>query len=164
MVDMEGVAFLAVALVAAAVVAEAVVIGLVGHMVLEVVDMEDMVVVVNLVDTEDMVVVWEYTGESPPPLGTLVAMEEALTEATMSLAIMVVPVIVMGDMVAVVWVVVAAMEVGLVVMTLASGAVMEVAVEAPSLEVEGDMVVQGGTVGIILTEGRRRFSEVVEKM
>lgn len=81
-VDMEVVALLVVALVAAAVEVEAVVIGLVGHMVLEVVDMEDTVLVVNLVDMEDMVVVWEHTGESPPPLGTLVA-TEALTEATM---------------------------------------------------------------------------------
>lgn len=65
---------------------------------------------------------------------------------------------VMGDMVAVVLVAAAAMEAGRVVMTSASGVVTEVAAEALSLEVEGDMVVQGGAVGIILMGGRKRFS------
>lgn len=139
-------------------VAVVVVIGQVGHMELELVLMEDMVQV-NLVDMEDMLVVWVLIGESLP-LDTQVAMGEALIEVMIWQVITVALVRVMEDMVVVVVVAATmevaqvAMEVAHVAMTLALVVVMEIVVGAPSLEVEGDMVVQEA-VDIILMDGRR---------
>lgn len=130
-------------------VAEVLAIGLVGHMELELVLMED-TVLVNMVDMEDMVVVWVVTGGSPP-LDTQVAME-ALIEVMIWLVIMGALLRVMEDMVAV-QVPVVAMEMAQVAMMWALGVAMEAVVGVLSLEIEGDMVVQEA-VGIIPTGGR----------